>query len=448
MQQFTSVSLRHAKLVAATIGLAAALLSGHAMAAPFTPGNVVVTRSVGGTVDASGGEGSVGAITTSTALTGSGTAASVFLDEYTPAGALVQTIPIPNVLRSSGTGNYALTFSGTQTTEGAITLSGDGQYFIFTGYNQTGGIAGTNASPSASVQRVVARVDMNGNVDTTTALTDVSSGQPIRSAYSTNGTDLWISGGSGSAPSGGVHYATLGSTTSTQLSAGVTNHRVINVFGGQLYISNNSNSATARGISTVGTGVPTTGGPALPITQLAGFNAVTTPTPSNETADDFWFKDSNTLYIADERTGTGADNNNAINGGVQKWVFADTNGDTTPDSWVFQYNVPLGTQAGPTVGGNVGGHGLAGMIDSATGNAVLFTTSFDATGANSNRLFRLEDDGTASGFAASLQLLATSPTINTFATAFRGVEIVPGVPEPASLSLLAVAGLLAARRRR
>src|SRR5438552_1751852 len=100
---------------------ALALLCSSAWAAPipFVPGDLVVTRSVGGAVDTSGGAGSTGAITTSTALTGSGTAASIFLDEYTPAGVLVQSIPVPNVLRSSGTGNYALTFSRTQTTEGA-----------------------------------------------------------------------------------------------------------------------------------------------------------------------------------------------------------------------------------------------------------------------------------------------------------------------------------------
>src|SRR5438046_847188 len=76
-------------------GLAArALISSSAWAAPipFVPGDLVVTRSVGGAVDTSGGAGSTGAITTSTALTGSGTAASVFLDEYTPAGVLVQSI--------------------------------------------------------------------------------------------------------------------------------------------------------------------------------------------------------------------------------------------------------------------------------------------------------------------------------------------------------------------
>jgi acyl-homoserine lactone acylase PvdQ len=67
------------------------------------------------------------------------------------------------------------------------------------GYNQTGGIGNSSGATSALVQRVIGRVDMNGNSDTSTALTDVSSGQPFRSAYSSNGTDMWASGGSGTA---------------------------------------------------------------------------------------------------------------------------------------------------------------------------------------------------------------------------------------------------------
>src|SRR5262249_26131806 len=156
------------------------------------------------------------------------------------------------------------------------------------------------------------------------------------------------------APTGGVHYTTFASTTSTQLSNGSTNHRVLNAFGGQLYISNNSSAAANRGLFTVGTGIPNSGGPALPLTQLSGFGGAATPTPSNEVADDFWYKDANTLYIADERNANDATNNSYLNGGVQKWAFEDTNFDTIPDAWVFKYNVNLGNQLGTVNTGKVG----------------------------------------------------------------------------------------------
>jgi hypothetical protein len=438
----------------------AACASSHAAVVPFTPGNIVVTRAVGGAVDTSGGGGSVGAITTANSLQGSGVAASVFIDEYTPAGVFVQSVPLPNVRNTSGSGNRALTFSGTQNTEGAITLSGDGKYFVVAGYNATAvfnnnlttspDFLGTNGNTSTAMERVVGLIDMNGNVNTTTALTDVSSGQAFRSAYSSNGTDIWASGGSGGAVTiggnsvitNGIHYATVGSTTSTQLVAGVTNHRVLNYdpFRNALVVSNNSATVGVRGPNQMSGGLATTGPQTL--TQLNGFQAVTAPTPASENSDDFWFKDANTLYIADQR-------NNGVDGGVQKWLFTDTDADTTPDTWVFQYNVTLGAQAGPATGANVGGHGLAGNIDPNTGDAILYVTSFDGSGSNRNTVFRLDDTGSASGFTASLTALVTAPDNSTFATAFRGVEIVPMVPEPASLGAIgiAVVGLLRKRSK-
>src|SRR6478672_11294975 len=85
---------------AALVGFA--LLASIATAAFITPGNLVIYRV---------GDGSA---------TLAGTATAVFLDEYTTAGTLVQSIPV------SSTGASALTATGNSTTEGIISPSLDG----------------------------------------------------------------------------------------------------------------------------------------------------------------------------------------------------------------------------------------------------------------------------------------------------------------------------------
>src|SRR5688572_4352462 len=97
-------------------------------AASFTPGNLVVYRV---------GDGSA-------ALSSAATV--VFLDEYTPAGVLVQSIAVPTT--TSGA-NRRLTASGSSTTEGLLTRSTDGQFILLTGYDAavgTAAVAGTTAS--------------------------------------------------------------------------------------------------------------------------------------------------------------------------------------------------------------------------------------------------------------------------------------------------------------
>src|SRR3954471_6125404 len=80
----------------------------------FTLGNLVVYRV---------GDGS--------AALGSG-ATAVFLDEYTTAGALVQSIPMPTTVNGV---QKRLTASGSATTEGFLTQSADGRFIVLTGYD-------------------------------------------------------------------------------------------------------------------------------------------------------------------------------------------------------------------------------------------------------------------------------------------------------------------------
>jgi predicted extracellular nuclease len=335
----------------------------HSSAA-FTPGNLVIYRV---------GDGSA-------ALASSATA--VFLDEYTTSGGSpVQSIAMPTTVNGS---NKRLTASGTATSEGLMTLSTDGQYLTATGYDAALGTASITTSASSTVNRVIARVDSGGTVDTTTALTDISAsnaGNP-RSVISTNGTDLWMDGSVG-----GIRYTTLGATTSTQLSTTVTNLRQTNIFGGQLYVSDSSGTAVRLG--TVGSGTPTTSGQT--ITNLPGF-------PTTGSPYGFFFADLDsgvagldTLYVADDTANV-----------IQKFSLVS-------GTWTAN-----GTKALATV------RGLTGV---ASGSSVtLYVT-------NGSTLQTLTD---TSGYNATITGTLTSIATAGANTAFRGVAFAPssGSPTP------------------
>lgn len=240
-------------------------------AAGFTPGNIVVYRV---------GDGA--------AALGS-TATAVFLDEYTPAGALVQSIAMPTAVVGS---NRRLTASGSATSEGFLSLTSNGQYLAVPGYDAALGTAAVAGTTSASVNRVVGRVDSSGTIDTTTAISDAFSGGNPRGATG-DGTNFWVVGSVS-----GVRLVTLGSSgASTSISTTNNNLRATNIFAGQLYASSGAGTGLPR-LGTVGTGTPTTSGQT--ITQLPGISATATITG-------FFFADLNagvagvdTLYVADD----------------------------------------------------------------------------------------------------------------------------------------------------
>ncbi|MBI5434769.1 MAG: DUF3616 domain-containing protein, partial [Planctomycetes bacterium] len=340
------------KAIAASFAMLA--LADISAAGAFTPGNLVVVRV---------GDGSA-------ALTSAATV--VFLDEYTPSGTLVQTLALPTT--TSGA-QLRFTNNGTATSEGFITLSSDGLYLVHGGYDAAPGTAAVSGTTSAANPRVVARWDLAGNLDTSTGLTDAHSAGNIRSVAS-DGTSFWTAGSNAS-----VRYAAaLGATTTTQLATTPTNCRVVGIEGGQLYVSNASGAF--QGVSTVGTGLPTTSGQT--ITLLPGF-----PTTSGPSSYDYFFADASTLYVADDRTST--------SGGIQKWTLS-------AGTWTLQYTLnPVGA----------GCRGITGVVNA--GVATLFATT---TASNANTLVTVTDTGAGSTFTT---IAATGTN-----TALRGVRFIPG----------------------
>ncbi|MBM4090879.1 MAG: DNRLRE domain-containing protein [Planctomycetes bacterium] len=344
-------------------------LNDDATGGAFGPGNIVVYRV---------GDGVAGLVNTGSA---------VFLDEYTPSGTYVRSIALPTAVNGS---QKQLIASGTATSEGLLTRSADSQYLVLTGYAANlGGATGLAGTASVTVNRTVGRVTADGNVDTSTALTDFSDGNNPRGAASTNGADLWMTGGAG-----GVRYAALGSTTSTQLSTTVTNLRAVDVFGGQLHVSTASGSAVR--IGTVGTGTPTTSGQT--ITNLPGFPSSGGGPYGFLLADlDPGVAGVDTLYVADDT---------ALALGKYSLVGG---------SWVS--NGTIGVDADDY-------RGVTGVVNGTT--VTIYATRKGGSGAaGGGELVTLADTSGYNGaFSGTPTLLATAGAN----TAFRGVALVPVTP--------------------
>ena len=199
----------------------------------FTAGDLVVVRV--GTGAASLGD----------------TSTAAFLDEYTTAGTLVQSIALPT---TASAGINPLTLAGNATAEGELSLSTDGQYLLLAGFD-TG--TGTSApdSGSSGIGDTIAEVNAAGAVDTTTVLSGSNAvNTEPRAAFSTDGTNIWLAGQDGT--TGGARYINgVGSTTATNLSGtALKNIRNVEVWNGQLFVA--QDKVTGSDLETLGTGAP------------------------------------------------------------------------------------------------------------------------------------------------------------------------------------------------
>lgn len=380
------------KIIAVTAIFAAAGAS--AWAAAFTAGDVVIYR--------------IG--TGASSLTNASTA--VFLDEYSTSGTLVQSIAVDT------TGTNKLTASGTATSEGMINLSSNGNYLALPGYDSATGTSSIAGTAATSVQREVLVYGSAGTVTSKVTLGNTTSsafsGNNIRGAY-TDGTNVYAAG-NGSSSTGGVWYSN--GTTATQLSTTTTNLRDVSVQGGQLYVSSSSG---ATRIATVGTGVPATSGQT--IANISGISSTNSASPYQ-----FAFADLSssvagfdTLYVADDTSGTG---------GIQKFSLVG-------GTWTLNNTITVSNLRGLTL-----------SVDSGSGAVSLFATSGGTgIGTGGGSLYFLSDTtGYNVSMTGSLTTLATASTNTTF----RGVAFTPGttvnlaaVPEPTTTAL-GVVGLLGA----
>jgi hypothetical protein len=380
-------------------------------AAPVTTGNLVVLRAGSG------------------ANSLSNTGNNVFLDEYTTAGTLVQSIGI----NSTGTGTK-LVITGNSTAEGGLTISPDRQWIGFAGYNSgTGAASSLSAQTSGTMPRVAGLLNTTTGSYSLTVMGTWFSGNSPRSAVSTDGNKIFASGGGnglvygtadGSATFQSISgtntgtnlrwlgaYGTSASGTSLFVSAATGTWPTVGVFGGNPLVSATATSLTAQ------PDIPNQGG--APVTSRYGFVYLDT-NPSIPGLD--------TMYVADD---------SLTDGGIVKYLLAASG------TWNRS-----GQLSGSRVNPTSNFRGLTGSFNGT--DVTLFGTVFStgSSGGGTSRLFSYLDAD-----AATSTLTGTTSSLTTLATAganqvFRGVVMV--VPEPGVTALLGVglAGVVALSWRR
>ncbi|MGZ5966456.1 MAG: hypothetical protein ACXWP4_02225 [Polyangiales bacterium] len=293
---------------------------------------------------------------------------------------LLGTLPLPTTGSDAGTA-HAFTLGGAQPYEGVLTRSRDGHFVTLVGYDAPVGTADVSTSAGTTIQRVVARIDSSGTIDTSTTTTSFN--KPVQSVVSVDGTQYWI--GSGNGATGGIRYLTHGSsgaaTTLTTIGA-----RTLTIFGDVLYGTTTSGSLR---IIEFPSPLPTT--TSTP-TALAG-----TPTSGGYDGIVFFSRSGvDTLYVCNE--------GNSGDGGIERWAKSSGTWSKTATFTI----PPTDGDAGATIGCN------ALAADVVDGAVVLVAVTWDDLG----RIVRIVDDGTA------------SPAVTTIATgtlkqAYRGVSFAP-----------------------
>jgi len=183
-------------------------------ASSFTPGDIVIYRVGDGTA----------ALSTTTA--------AVFLDEYSPLGTLVQSIP----LTTSGSG--VITAVGNASTEGILTRSQDGEKLIFTGYQIA---TGSSSATAFAANKVIGVVGLSGVANTSSYSVSDAGATSIRSATSTDGSSLFYTSSASS-----VRYVSTPGLGATSTAIDARNSRQVTLSGNKLFASNGSTAITGK----------------------------------------------------------------------------------------------------------------------------------------------------------------------------------------------------------
>ena len=394
-----------------------------------------------------------------------GVTSPLFLDQMTPSGSLVNTLPIPTTM---------VTTSFSSKSEVALNLSADGTAITFMSYvappnavdvsdaNTPAAYDPTNPS-GGSYYRAVVQVGANGAIMVTP--TNSYSGNNGRSAALANGIYYMAGNGNngGGTPANivateGAQYAIPGQSYATPATAIGTfeitsvinpatglpypgdklgkddNLRGLTIFNNTLYMTKGSGSNGINTVYRVGDAgsLPTPQNAAsAAITVLPGFPTVLA---SSASAVNFpfglFFANATTLYVADEGDGTPADAAGSKLAGLQKWTLSN-------GVWSMAYVLQNGLNLGkPYTIANYpaalspspdGLRNIAGKINGDGTVTIFAITSTVSTngdqGADPNQLVSITDTIAATTLPASEQftVLETAPA----GSVLRGVCLAP-----------------------
>ena len=403
-------------------------------AAAFTPGNLVISISGDGA-----GNG----------VFGDNQASPITLEQITTSGAFVSQLVLPQTTTVvNGVTENAISGEFGSSSEGSLQLSADGHSLVIAGYGvnaQTfneGGAAvfGTTAlaqstsiqgGPFTAVSRVIADINADGVVDTSTALFNVFNENNPRSVATVNGSSFIISGqGLKGDTTQGVFVAQDGASTATSIDD-ATDTRVAEIVNGQLFVSVNSTQGPTdgtTGILNFGPTVPTSTATPTLLQGLSNSVVLTAATANTVNSSDigtsvnlspesFFFANADTLYVAD---GGDPKEGGIGDGGLQKWVF-----DTTTSHWNLAYTLSTGLNLIPNTDSTSNGDtGLIGLTGEVVGNNVeLFATTEPLNDLGQTAVVSITDSLSATSAAAGesfTTVLTASPGEN-----IRGISFAP-----------------------